>query len=85
MPYPCVHHSRFLQSLSDVLVWQNDYTEDVIVTVTWPGYNSQTKYKMRTRFSISGSTDAVDVRLRYMYWEITDKIDDVILIIMWPG
>lgn len=39
-----------------------------MIYVTWPGYYLNTRYKMRTRLSISGSTVTVDFKLPYLRW-----------------
>ena len=49
--------------LSDVFGWQKNIINDVIMTVTWPGYSLNTRYKMRTRFNILGSPRTIAFRL----------------------
>ena len=43
-------------TLSDMLVWLNNFINDVIMTVTWPCYNLKNRHKIRTRFGVSCST-----------------------------
>lgn len=52
----------YLQILSDMLYWQRNLTNGIIsvfTTVKWSGYNVETRYKMRSRFDISGSPTAL--------------------------
>lgn len=57
---------RYIKMIKNVI-------NDVIMTITWPGYNLQTGYKMRTRFNISGSPSAIVYKLRYV--RLAKKID----------
>ena len=43
-------------TLSDMLVQQKSFINDVIMTVAWSGCSLKTRHKMRIRFNISSST-----------------------------
>ena len=58
----------WLQTLSDMLGWHKIWIDDFIMVTTWPRYNLQTRYKMRTRFCISSSTSSIDFKLWQMCW-----------------
>ena len=54
----------WVQTLSDIYIKMiKNVINDVIMTITWPGYNLQTGYKVRTRFNISGSPSAIVYKL----------------------
>ena len=56
-----------------VCVIKNDI-DDVINLLTWPGYNLQTTYKIRTRCCVSGSTIARTLQLCHAWVQFTDLI-----------
>ena len=68
IPYLQMHHSCSLQSLSDVLAWQYNYTKHVTVIITLPVSNLKTRYEMKTRFGISGFRVSINSRLCQMRW-----------------
>lgn len=39
--------------MSNVSAWERYYTNDIILTIPWPGYNLQTKYKLQTCWVVS--------------------------------
>ena len=45
MPFFKFYDYSWLETLSDVLGWQKNIINDDIMTVTWPGYNLQTRYQ----------------------------------------
>ena len=47
---------KWLQTLLGMLGWKKNFINDVIVTGIWPGYNLQTRHKMRSIFDISSYT-----------------------------
>ena len=49
--------------------WQKNSTNDIVMTVTWSGHNLQTRYKMRTRFGISGSTSIISFKFCQISWD----------------
>ena len=63
------HIHYYLQTFFDMLGWQQNFTCDIFKVVTWLWYNLQTMYKMKTRYSISGSTHTVAFKLCQISWE----------------
>ena len=49
-------------TLLDMLGWRKNFTNDIIMIFTWPSYNLQTRYKIRTRFK--------DAREKSTLWSI---------------
>ena len=68
IPYLQMHHSCSLQSLSDVLAWQYNYTKHVTVIITLPVSNLKTRSEMKTRFGIPGFRVSINSRLCQMRW-----------------
>ena len=70
----------WLQTLSDILRWQKNMINDVIMTVIWPGYNLHTRCKVGTTCNILGFSSTVAL----LDWRnnLTNKI---IMTITWSG
>ena len=64
-----MHVSYSLQTLSDVLAWQDGYTENVIETFNWLIYNIQNRHEMNIRFSISDFRLCLNCKYSRMYFK----------------
>lgn len=53
--------------MSDASTWQSHFKNYVIVFIRWPGYNLQTRYRMRTRFQISDFSVVIYLKLCQIY------------------